>query len=141
MKILLAADDSEYTQRAARHLVRHIGWFAEAPQVLVLHVHPRIPFPGAAARAGKAAIDDYLRDSSEKALRRATRELAKGKVAHRATWTTGDPARGIVEFAKKNRVDLIAMGSHGEGALTNLVLGSVATKVIASVKMPVLVVR
>jgi nucleotide-binding universal stress UspA family protein len=141
MKILLAADDSEYTQRAARHLVRHIGWFAEPPEVLVLHVHPRIPYPGAAARAGKAAIEGYLRDSSEKALRRATRELDKGGVAYKSVWTTGDAARGIAEFAKKNRVDLIAMGSHGEGAFSNLVLGSVATKVIATVKMPVLIVR
>jgi len=33
------------------------------------------------------------------------------------------------------------LGSHGEGALSNLVLGSVATKVIATVKTPVLVVR
>ena len=141
MKILLAADDSEHTQRAARHLVRHIGWLAEPPELLVLHVHPRIPFPGAAARAGKAALDDYLRDSSENALKRATRELDKGKVAYRAVWVTGDAAPEIAEFAKKNRVDLIAMGSHGEGALSNLVLGSVATKVIATVKTPVLILR
>jgi nucleotide-binding universal stress UspA family protein len=33
------------------------------------------------------------------------------------------------------------MGSHGEGALSNLVLGSIATKVIATVKAPVLIVR
>jgi nucleotide-binding universal stress UspA family protein len=141
MKILLAADDSEYTQRAARHLVQHVGWFATAPEVLVLHVHPPIPFPGAAARAGKAAIDGYLRDSSEKALKRATRELDRGKVAHKAAWVTGDAAPEIAAFARKNGVDLIAMGTHGEGALSNLVLGSVATKVIATVKVPVLVVR
>ncbi len=141
MKILLAADDSEFTQRAARHLVKHVGWFAQAPEILVLHVHPRIPFPGAAARAGRAAVEDYLRDSSEKALKRATRELAKGKVAYKATWVTGDAATEIAAFAKRKGVDLIALGSHGEGALSNLVLGSVATKVIASVKTPVLVVR
>jgi len=141
MKILLAADDSEFTQRAARHLVRHVGWFAEAPEVLVLHVHPRLPYPGAAARAGKAAIDGYLRDSSAKALRRATRELDRGKLAYKTAWVTGDPAPEIAAFAKKNRVHLIAMGSHVVGALTNLVLGSVATKVIATVTLPVLVVR
>jgi nucleotide-binding universal stress UspA family protein len=141
MKILLAADDSEYTQRAARQLVQHVGWFARVPKVLVLHVHPPIPYPGAAARAGKAAIDGYLRDSSEKALKRATRELDKGKVAYKAAWVTGEPATEIAAFAKKNGVDLVVMGTHGEGAFTNLVLGSVATKVIAAVKMPVLVVR
>lgn len=141
MKILLAADNSEYTRRAARHLVEHLSWFAEAPEVLVLHVHPSIPYPGAAAKAGKSAVEGYLREDSEKALRMATKELDKAKVAYTASWTTGSPAPGIAAAAKKHDVDLIVMGSHGEGALSNLVLGSVATKVIATVKTPVLIVR
>ena len=33
------------------------------------------------------------------------------------------------------------MGSHGVGALKNLVLGSVATKVLATCAVPVLLVR
>ena len=33
------------------------------------------------------------------------------------------------------------LGSHGHGMLSQLVLGSVATKVIAGCKVPVLVVR
>lgn len=141
MKILLAADRSEFTQRAARHLVKHLSWFAEAPQVFVLHVHPPVPYPGAAAKAGKAAVDRYLREDSEAALRVATRELDKGKVAHAASWITGSVAPGIAAFVKKHGIDLVVMGSHGEGALSNLVLGSVATKVIATIKTPVLIVR
>ena len=141
MKILLAADNSEFTRRAARHLVTHLSWFAEPPQVTVLHVHPPIPYPGAAARAGKSAIEQYLKEDSEAALRVATKELDKAKVAYTATWITGNVAQQIAAFVKKNKVDLVVMGSHGEGALSNLVLGSVATKVIASVKAPVLIVR
>jgi nucleotide-binding universal stress UspA family protein len=141
MKILLAADNSEFTRRAARHLVQHLSWFAGPPEVFVLHVHPPIPYPGAAAAAGKAAIDNYLREDSEKALAMATKELDKAKVAYKASWTTGSPAQGIAAAAKKQGADLIVIGSHGEGALSNLVLGSVATKVIATVKIPVLIIR
>jgi len=141
MKILLAADNSEYTRRAARHLIEHLSWFAEAPEVLVLHVHPSIPYPRAAAKAGKSAVEGYLREDSEKALRTATKELDKAKVAYTASWTIGNPAPEIAAAAKKHGVDLIVMGSHGEGALSNLVLGSVTTKVIATVKTPVLIVR
>jgi nucleotide-binding universal stress UspA family protein len=141
MKILLAADNSDFTRRAARHLVAHLAWFAEPPEVLVLHVHPPVPFPGAAAKAGKAAIESYLREDSEAALRMATKELDKAKVAYKASWTTGNIAEGIAASVKKNRVDLVVMGSHGEGALSNLVLGSVATRVIATIKTPVLIVR
>jgi len=86
MKILLAADNSEFTARAARHLVQHLSWFAQPPEVLVLHVHPPIPYPGAAAAAGKAAVETYLREDSEKALAVATRELDKAKVAYSDTF-------------------------------------------------------
>ena len=141
MKILLAADNSEFTQRAARHLVTHLSWFSEPPEVLVLHVHPPIPYPGAAAAAGKEAVERYLREDSEAALRKATKELDKAKVRYTASWTTGKVAEEIAAAVKKNKVDLVVMGSHGEGALSNLVLGSVATKVIATVKAPVLIVR
>jgi len=141
MKILLAADNSEFTQRAARHLVTHLSWFAEPPEVLVLHVHPAIPYPGAAAAVGKGAIDQYLEEDSEAALRMATRELDKAKVRYSARWVTGKPAEEIAAAVKKDKVDLVVLGSHGEGALSNLVLGSVATKVIATVKAPVLIVR
>jgi nucleotide-binding universal stress UspA family protein len=71
----------------------------------------------------------------------ATKELDKAKVAYKASWTTGNVAEQIAASVKKNRVDLVVMGSHGEGALSNLVLGSVATKVIATIKTPILIVR
>lgn len=141
MKILLAADNSEFTRRAARHLVKHLSWFSQSPEVQVLHVHPPIPYPGAAAKAGKAAIEQYLREDSEAALRVATKELDRAKVAYTASWVTGNVAASIAKFVKKHDIDLVVMGSHGEGALTNLVLGSIATKVIATVKTPILIVR
>jgi nucleotide-binding universal stress UspA family protein len=141
MKILLAADSSEYTRRAARHLVTHLSWFAQPPEVLVLHVHPPIPYPGAAARVGKAALEGFLAEESEAALATATKELDKAKVAYTARWVSGNVAEQIAAVVKEEKVDLVVMGSHGEGALANLVLGSVATKVIASIKTPVLIVR
>ena len=50
----------------------------------------------------------------------------------------------LTEMFKNGRIaeaDLIVMGSHGHGSLTNLVMGSVATKVMAHCKTPVLLVR
>jgi nucleotide-binding universal stress UspA family protein len=141
MKILLTSDGSEHTRRAARYLVRHAAQLARPPEVFVLHVHPPIPFPGAAARAGRAALERYLREDSEAALRAATRILDKAGVAHQASWTVGSPVAEIAAFVKAKRIELLVMGSHGEGALSSLVLGSVTTKVLATIKTPVLVVR
>ncbi len=50
-------------------------------------------------------------------------------------------ASGIVESAKELGCDLIVMGSHGRTGIARLMLGSVATKVVAESSVPVLVTR
>jgi nucleotide-binding universal stress UspA family protein len=46
-----------------------------------------------------------------------------------------------VRFAKRQRADLIVMGTHGHGALAKIVLGSVAERVISQASCPVMTVR
>ena len=53
----------------------------------------------------------------------------------------GQAAEIITDAARKGRYDLILLGSHGHGTLTNLVLGSVATKVLANCDTPTLLIR
>ena len=52
-----------------------------------------------------------------------------------------NPGDQIAAYATKNKLDLMALGSHGHGNLRNLVMGLIATKVLASCKVPVLLVR
>ena len=47
----------------------------------------------------------------------------------------------VAKIAESGRYDLLVMGSHGHGALGNLVMGSVATQVLANCTVPVLLVR
>jgi len=49
----------------------------------------------------------------------------------------GDPARCIVDFTNTHNVDLVMMPSHGYGPFRQLLLGSVAAKVLHDVKCPV----
>ncbi len=51
------------------------------------------------------------------------------------------PADQIVDYAEKNDVDLIVMGTHGRGGLEKMWLGSVTEKVLRKAHCPVLVVR
>ena len=48
---------------------------------------------------------------------------------------------GIVNFAEKNNVDLIVIGSHGRTGFRKIVLGSVANGVLANAKCPVLITK
>ena len=50
-------------------------------------------------------------------------------------------ASGIVQTARDEGADLIVLGSHGRSGIARLMLGSVATKVVAESTVPVLVTR
>lgn len=141
MKILLAADGSEYTRKAARQLAKYTRFLAKPAEIHLLHVHAPLPYPGAAKVIGKDAVKKYQREESEAALKVAEKELKKAGLAYEAHWMAGDTAEAIAEFVDRHDIELVVMGSHGHTALKNLALGSVTTKVIATLDVPVLIVR
>jgi nucleotide-binding universal stress UspA family protein len=53
----------------------------------------------------------------------------------------GNISKQIVEVADKESVNLIVMGAHGKGLLTEILLGSVSTDVIRSASCPVLIIK
>ncbi|HEY92485.1 MAG TPA: universal stress protein [Dehalococcoidia bacterium] len=53
----------------------------------------------------------------------------------------GDPAQSIMEFDKKERMDLIVMSTHGKSGLKRAIMGRVADAVIRDSGKPVLVIR
>src|SRR4051794_37585853 len=141
MKILLLADGSKHAARAARYLAAHLSDYASPPAVRVLTVHRPLPYPHAAAVVGRKAIETYQREECEAALAPATRVLDKAGIAYGADWRLGEPVDEIAAYVKRNRIDLVVMGSHGHGAIANLALGSTTTKVLAVLKAPVLIIR
>ena len=56
-------------------------------------------------------------------------------------YKVGHAADQIARFATEGKFDVLVMGSRGHGELMNLVLGSVATQVLARCSTPVLLVR
>ena len=140
MKILLAADGSPHTQLAARQLVSHLAWFAQYPEVHIVHVQPPFPYARAASIAGKAAVESYQREESDAALAVAENELRKAQVPYVSIWRVGEIAAELAAYVNENGIDLVVMGSHGKGALANLALGSVATRCIAMLDVPVMIV-
>jgi nucleotide-binding universal stress UspA family protein len=55
--------------------------------------------------------------------------------------TSDDPAEAIVAYARNEQVDLIVMGTHGRSAMSQLLVGSVAERVVRLAPCPVLTVR
>jgi len=139
VKVLFAVDGSDYTRRALDYVARQ-DWLGRQAKLSVFTVVLPVPHR-AAAMAGPALTQAYYQDDAEVALRPAREALAALGEAVSFSWVIGHPADAIVRKAAQENVDLIVMGSHGHGALANVVLGSVATRVLATCKVPVLLIR
>jgi len=138
VKILVAIDGSTQSLSALDTLTRHLDWFRESANLTLLYAHPPLPYKRAVSWAGKDAVHAYYDEESEAALAEARKLLDARGIAHAVEKRVGDPAEEIIDCAAARGFDLVVMGTHGHTALVNLVLGSVATKVLAGSKVPVL---
>lgn len=141
MKILFAVDGSSYSLKAAEYLAVHFNWLSEPAELHLLHVALPIPISRARAAMGKEAVDRYYAEEAEAALAPAENILQKYGIRFVRSYAVGDVADAIQTYVKENAIDMIVMGSHGHGALRGLMMGSVATKVIAATTVPVLIIR
>jgi nucleotide-binding universal stress UspA family protein len=140
MKILLAVDGSDYTQKMLAYLTAHKELFGAGNAYTVLTVQPPLP-PRARSAVGKEVVNSYYADETTKVLAPASEYLAGHGIAAQSEWKVGHAGETIAKFAEEGQFDLLIMGSHGHAALVNLVMGSVATQVLAHCKVPVLLVR
>lgn len=139
MNILLAVDGSPYTKKMLAYLATH-DLFTQNQSYTVFTVQPTLP-PRARAAVGKSIVDQYYKDEAEKVLAPVSKFLLRHNIDAKSAWKTGHAGETIAKFAEAGEFDLLIMGSHGHGTLVNLVMGSVATEVLAHCKVPVLLVR
>lgn len=140
-KILIPVDFSEIAAEALR-LAMEIGTPFGARLLLLHVVHDPTDNPGfyVAKKAGKKVLRNMEAAAREMMDEFVARHV-KGYEPIETQVIPGLPAAQIVELAKKEKVDLIAMGTRGRSGLERAILGSVADKVIRSAPCPVLTVR
>lgn len=139
MKILLAVDGSPYTKKMLAYLSTH-DLFAQGNEYTVFTVQPVLP-PRARAAVGKEIVEKYYTDEAEKILAPVSKFLLRHGIDAKSSWKTGHAGETVAKFADSGKFDLLVMGSHGHGTLVNLVMGSVATRVLAHCTTPMLLVR
>lgn len=140
MKILVPVDGSPFTKRMLAYLAAHDEWLGAHHEYTVLHAVPAVP-SRAAAVVDKAVLKGYYDECAEKVFKPIRSFFAKQGLKAQFVARVGPAAELIADMAEKGRYDLIVLGSHGHGTLTNLVMGSVATKVLARSGTPALLVR
>lgn len=140
MKVLLASDGSECSDRAARYLAGTLRRHADDLCVTLLHVDAPL-LGGVVSALGERRAAEIHHENSGAALRAARRRLRRARIALEEKHAVGNAAQQISRLAEKERFDLIVMGSHGRTPLGSTLLGSVTMRVLALCKVPVLVVR
>ncbi|MCE2999570.1 MAG: universal stress protein, partial [Betaproteobacteria bacterium] len=133
MKILLPVDGSRCALNAVRMVAERLWPRAEGLELLMLHVHYRIPNRAAAA-AGRELVDNFYRKGAEEALATARALLDRHGIPYKVKRVIGEPGEAIAQAAGSN--DLVVIGSHGLGAAKGLLLGSVTQTVIAECETP-----
>jgi nucleotide-binding universal stress UspA family protein len=140
MKILLAVDGSAYSKKMLAYLTTHESLFGVGHDYTVFTAQPALP-PRARAAVGKEVVDKYYAEECEKVLAPVTKFLLRHGIDAKTSYKVGHAAESIAKLAEQGKFDLLVMGSHGHGGLMKLVMGSVATQVLAHCKVPVLLVR
>ena len=140
MKILVAADGSSYTKQMLAYLAAHDEWLGGAHEYTIIHTVTAVP-PRAASVLDKQVLKDYYESEGEKVFKPIRQFFEKQGIQANYVAKVGPAAETIAATADKGKFDLLMMGSHGHGTLTNLVMGSVATKVLANCSTPVLLIR
>lgn len=134
--ILLATDGSSQADGATRHAVA-LARLSGATLTVLYVVDTHLAFTLGMLR--QEAINE-LREDGRRALASAGDAARQAGVEHHVVRGEGRPGEAIIAEAKRTDADLIVMGSHGQGALTDLLLGSVSQHVVQHASVPVCIV-
>jgi len=143
MKVLVATDGSDLSVAAAHRAFELLGALTD---VTVLAVLTEVPGNDPAGVANVVSSPLEERQSwedetiaAQEVIRATVAEVQGATVATRVE--VGDAGRMIVWVAEQIGADVVVVGSHGRGALTRIVSGSVSEYVVHHAPCPVLVVR
>ena len=134
--ILIAIEHSD----ADDTILRHVEQLAKLTGASLLLVHVA---DGWAARHFK---DLDLRESDEMRedcayLEGLVARLNAAGLAARGTLALGDPATELINTARSEAVDLVAMATHGHRFLNDLIRGTTVDRVRHELTVPILLVR
>ena len=133
--ILLAADGSEYSYRAAEELLRFIG---EDTQVTILHV---VDADAAKTDVLHGTQGRSLTDDRKEKLQEVTDMFDRNDVNYSIRLEHGTPNKTVVKVANSGDYQAVILGTRGLNNLQEMMLGSVSHKVAKRANIPVIIAK
>ncbi|AGB48549.1 universal stress protein UspA-like protein [Methanomethylovorans hollandica DSM 15978] len=147
-KIVIATDGSENAKNAALSAIE-IARIAGA-KIYALNALPDIPHlsyfgvpiePSKGVSPVEKDFEINLETDGKKALDVVVEMGKKAGVEVEAVMVKGHPGSAIINFAEKNDIDLIVMGTLGRSGIDRVLVGSVAVDVARHAKTRVMIVK
>lgn len=144
-RILVATDGSDLSQQAVAHALDLAD--LTGAEVVAMKVVPRYPqtyFEGGMALSEQDIqnIEAEWLQEAQQVVNAIKSEGQKRGVKVKATTVKSDLiAEAIIAAAKRHKVDLIVMASHGRRGIKRLLMGSETQQVLTHSHTPVLVLR
>ena len=143
-RILVPLDGTDLSEEVLEHALELGGLFGAAYHLLRVVPYPMdlaSPYLPHTVQMNRGLVEEAER-GAEAYLRQKAAEL-RGQELTITTGTLVDaqPGHGILQVAREEECDLIAMATHGRSGLSRALLGSTADKVIRGSHLPVLVYR
>ena len=140
MKILVAVDGSKSSLHAVKYAAKLSANMRSSDVITLITVHDDQGLRLAKRYVGKAEVEDYLREISEKELKLSLSVLIKAGIKHNTIIQTGHVAETIAKVANKG-FDMVVMGTKGRGGILDLMIGSVAQRALTTCKKPILFIK
>ena len=133
--LLVPVDGSDASLRALRHACAR---FRQGGFDSLTALNVQVPMR-ASQFVTQQMIDEHHERLSEEALEPARRLAAKLDVKLTCARSNANPAEAIASFARKG--DEIVMGTRGHGRVGQMLMGSVAQRVVQLAEVPVTLVK
>jgi nucleotide-binding universal stress UspA family protein len=143
--VLIPVDGSANSTRAVDAACRQLA-YGQPAMVHLLNVQPPINSGIVKNHLSQDLIDKFCQELGETALEPARARLHDVGIAYTSHVEVGDVAQTIARYVRDLYCDQVIMGTRGLGsggiaALSGLLLGSIATKVLHLVEVPVTLVK
>ncbi|MDA8096734.1 MAG: universal stress protein [Clostridia bacterium] len=137
-KVLLAADGSQASYRAAEYSLNLLR-MDPVVELTALMVYP------SGEEEFSLVLNEKLKETILEHMRQITDEyrefFREQGFEIKVELLMGSPAESIVDYAARNKYDLIIAGTRGRRNLDNLILGSVAHKLVHLADVPLMLVK
>lgn len=141
-KVLVAFDGSDSAKRALQYVIDFARDHAATLEVHLLNVqHEPLLYGEYVTSDFIEQLQRSLLDEAAAALVWPADQLQEAGIKHKCHTALGNVAGQISALVDQQHCDTVVMGTRGLGSFAGMLLGSVATRVLHEVSVPVLLVK